>query len=79
MGLALLRVMAAVAGVPLLALMLLVALGQAAPVPALWAAGAVVMASFGLALVWTNDLRVLADLLHQAGSGGRVAGGAPTF
>jgi two-component system phosphate regulon sensor histidine kinase PhoR len=72
MQLALLRVTAAVAGMPVLALALLVSVGAAAPAPALLAACAVIAAAFGLALVWTNDLRALAELLHQAGSGGRV-------
>jgi two-component system phosphate regulon sensor histidine kinase PhoR len=72
MQLALLRVTAAVAGMPVLALTLLVSVGAAAPAPALLAALAVIAAAFGLALVWTNDLRALAELLHQAGSGGRV-------
>ncbi|MEJ0048587.1 MAG: hypothetical protein WDN04_22620 [Rhodospirillales bacterium] len=39
--------------------------------PALLAALAVVVAAVGLAAVWTNDLRLLADLLRLAGSGGR--------
>jgi two-component system phosphate regulon sensor histidine kinase PhoR len=73
MLISLLRVTAAVAGVPLAALMVLVGIGAAAPVPALVAAAAVVLAALGLALVWTNDLRVLADLLHVVGSGGRGA------
>jgi two-component system phosphate regulon sensor histidine kinase PhoR len=79
MWFSLLRVTTAVAGVPLLALVLLVGFGQAAPVPALWAAGAVVLTALGLALVWTNDLRVLSELLHLAGSGVPVASGGASF
>jgi two-component system phosphate regulon sensor histidine kinase PhoR len=69
----LLRVTAAVAAVPLAALAILAARGAADGVPALLAGIAVLLAAFGLATVWTNDLRLLADLLHLAGSGGRVA------
>jgi len=71
----LLRVAAAASGVPLLALVVLVSFGDAAPVPALWAAAAVMLASLGLAIVWTNDLRLLAELLHLAAS--RSAGAGP--
>lgn len=67
----LLRLTATVACVPLAALFVLGATGQAALVPALLAALAVVVAAVGLAAVWTNDLRLLADLLRLAGSGGR--------
>jgi two-component system phosphate regulon sensor histidine kinase PhoR len=67
--LSLLRVTAAIGGIPLFALMSLVALGFAAPGPGLVAAAAVLAGSFGLALLWTNDLRLLAELLHMAGSG----------
>jgi two-component system phosphate regulon sensor histidine kinase PhoR len=75
MSVALLRVTAAVAGVPLAALMLLVGIGAAAPVPALAAAAAVVAAALGLALLWTHDMRVLGELLHRAGTGGGAVGG----
>jgi two-component system phosphate regulon sensor histidine kinase PhoR len=75
----LLRVTAAVAGVPLLALVLLVGSGEAAPGPALWAACAVVLAALGLALVWSNDLRVLSELLHLAGSGVPVSSSGASF
>jgi two-component system phosphate regulon sensor histidine kinase PhoR len=70
---ALLRVAASVAAVPLLALIALAVLGQAAPLPTLIAAGFVILAALGLAQLWDSDLRHLADLLHVAGSGGRVA------
>jgi two-component system phosphate regulon sensor histidine kinase PhoR len=63
------RVMAAIAGVPVFALVLLVALDYLAPGPALVASIAVVLAATGLAIMWTNDLKVLADLLHRAGTG----------
>jgi two-component system, OmpR family, phosphate regulon sensor histidine kinase PhoR len=81
MLISLLRITAAVSGVPLAALMVLVGIGSAAPTPALIAATAVVFAALGLALVLINDLRVLAELLHVVGSGGRgaipPAGAAP--
>ncbi len=70
-----LRVTAAMAAVPLAALMLLVGVGAAAPLPVLAAAAAVVVSAFGLAALWTHDMQVLGRLLHQAGAGG-VAGGA---
>ena len=63
------RVTTAIAGVPVAALMILVEFGQAAPSPALLAAGIVVVAAFGLALVWTNDLRALAQLLNRVATG----------
>lgn len=72
----LLRVAMAVAGVPLTALMALVATGQAAPLPALIAAIAIVLAALALALVWINDLRLLADVLHLAGTGEAAGPGA---
>jgi two-component system phosphate regulon sensor histidine kinase PhoR len=65
----LLRVTMAVAGVPLAALAMMVGFDQAAPLPALLAAIAIVIGAVGLALVWTSDLRLLADLLHRAGTG----------
>jgi len=69
----LLRFSATVACVPLAALFVLAATGQAGVVPALIAALAILVAAVGLATVWTNDLRLLGDLLRLAGSGGRVA------
>ncbi len=69
MYLTLIRVTAAIAGVPVAALMILAASGLAAPVPALAAASVVTLTALGLALVWTNDLRALAELLHLAGTG----------
>jgi len=71
------RVTTAIAGVPVAALMLLVMLGQAAPQPALLAALIVTMTAFALALVWTNDLRTLAELLHSVSTGGAPRGGVP--
>jgi len=68
----LIRVTAAIAGVPVCALMILTALGQAAPGPALMAAVAVTLSGLGLAFVWTSDLRALASLLHLAGTGEAV-------
>ncbi len=73
---ALLRVAAAASCVPLLCLVMLVGFGGAAWVPALWAAAAIVLASLGLAMVWTHDLRLLADLLHLAGSGSGSGSGS---
>jgi two-component system phosphate regulon sensor histidine kinase PhoR len=70
MTLALLRVTAAIAGAPVAALLLLIALGDASPTPALLAAALITAVAAGLALVWTNDLRVLAGLLHGVGAGG---------
>jgi two-component system phosphate regulon sensor histidine kinase PhoR len=68
--LTLVRVTTAIAGVPVAALMALVMLGQAAPAPALLAALIVVVTAFALALVWVNDLRMLAELLHSVSTGG---------
>lgn len=65
----LLRVTLAVAAVPLLALLGLAAAGMAPIAAILLAASAVLVSAVGLALVWTNDLRQLAALLHAAGSG----------
>jgi two-component system phosphate regulon sensor histidine kinase PhoR len=62
------RVMAAVAGVPLAALAVLVVLGQALPVPALVAGLAVVAASLGWAALWTGDVQALALMLRRVGS-----------
>ena len=69
MQMALLRVTAAVACVPLAALLLMVGLGAAAPLPALAAAAAIVIAALGLALIWTHDMRVLGAMLHRVGVG----------
>ncbi len=69
MPLTLLRVTAAIAGVPVLALMLLVATAQAAPAPALVAASVVTVSACGLARIWAADLRALTSLLHLAGTG----------
>jgi two-component system phosphate regulon sensor histidine kinase PhoR len=63
------RVTLAIAGVPVAALLILVALHQANAAPALLAASLVILAAVGLALVWTNDLRALASLLHQVAGG----------
>jgi two-component system phosphate regulon sensor histidine kinase PhoR len=70
MYLTLARVTLAIAGVPVAALLLLVSLHQLALAPALLAVALTCLSALGLALVWTNDLRALASLLHQ------VAGGA---
>ena len=72
------RVTTAIAGVPVAALTLLAVLGKAEPLAALLAAAAVAVAAIVLALVWTSDLRALADLLHSISTGGpaRAAPGA---
>jgi two-component system phosphate regulon sensor histidine kinase PhoR len=62
------RVTAAIAGVPVFALAILAGTGFLAPGPAALAGGAVILAASALAIMWTNDLRVLADLLHRAGT-----------
>ncbi len=69
------RVTCAIAGVPVGALMLLAATGLALPGPALLAACAVTLAAFGLALVWTRNLRALAGLLHRINTGDLPASG----
>jgi two-component system phosphate regulon sensor histidine kinase PhoR len=63
--LTLLRVSLAIAGVPVVALLALIMRGDAAPGPALGACALVVTTSVILALIWTNDLRALAELLHR--------------
>jgi two-component system, OmpR family, phosphate regulon sensor histidine kinase PhoR len=68
----LLHVTASVAAVPLAALAALFASGELAPGPALLAAFAILAAEAALALIWTNDMRLVTELLHLAASGGRV-------
>ncbi len=68
--LTLLRVSLAIACVPIAALLALVVHGDAVPVPALAAGFLVVTTSVILALVWTNDLRALAELLHRVSMAG---------
>jgi two-component system phosphate regulon sensor histidine kinase PhoR len=75
--LTLVRVTTAIAGVPVSAFMLLVVFGQAAPQPALLAALIVAATAFALALVWTRDLRALAELLHTVSTGGAAPGAVP--
>jgi two-component system phosphate regulon sensor histidine kinase PhoR len=77
MVLTLVRVTAAIAGVPVGVLMILLASGQAAAGPVLLGTAAVALAALGLAFVWTNDLRTLASLLHLAGTGERSPLPAP--
>jgi two-component system phosphate regulon sensor histidine kinase PhoR len=72
-----LRVAAAIAGVPVAALMLLVSQGWAEPGAALAAAAAVTAASLGMAMVWAADMRLLGDMLQRAGSGERLAPAQP--
>jgi two-component system phosphate regulon sensor histidine kinase PhoR len=73
----LLRVTFVIAAVPLCAFLFLAGGGFLPVVPALLAMAAVLLAAFGLAAMWTSDLRLLADLLHRAGTGDRSAGLGP--
>ena len=77
MPVALLRVTAAVAGVPVAMLVLLVAIGAAAPLPALIAGLAVMAAAVGLAMLWTHDMQVLGTLLHSVGTGTKTTPSTP--
>jgi len=72
-----LRVTLVIAAVPLCAFLLLTGSGCLPLVPALLAMAAVVLAAAGLAFMWTSDLRLLADLLHRAGTGDRGGGIGP--
>jgi two-component system phosphate regulon sensor histidine kinase PhoR len=65
----LLRVAMAVAGVPMLALVVLVTTGSASPPAALWAALAILAAAFGLAWAWAGQMHALAQLLHDSITG----------
>jgi two-component system phosphate regulon sensor histidine kinase PhoR len=65
----LLRIVAAASAVPLLALGSLVWAGEATLLPACLAGAAVLVAAVMLALVWTSDLRQLADMLRLAAIG----------
>jgi two-component system, OmpR family, phosphate regulon sensor histidine kinase PhoR len=60
--------LAAIAGVPVVALLLLVLMGWASPMPALLASAVVVLAALALALFWSRDLDVLAEALRQVGT-----------
>jgi two-component system phosphate regulon sensor histidine kinase PhoR len=71
------RVTTAIAGIPVASLMALVMFGQAASRPALLAALVVLATAFGLALVWTRDLRTLAELLHSVSTGGAAPTAIP--
>ncbi len=64
----LLRVVTAIAAVPVMALGLLVWLHRAEPAASFLAGIAVLAAATGLGLVWTHDLRRFAELLARAGS-----------
>jgi two-component system phosphate regulon sensor histidine kinase PhoR len=77
MIMSLLRIVAAAAGVPLLALAVLVWTGDATLLPACLAGAAVVAGAFMLALVWTSDLRQLADMLRLAAIGAPVESTPP--
>ncbi len=66
----LLGTLAAIAGVPLAALVVLAALGLA-PVGAVAVAAVVILgAALGLALRWTRDLRILSDCVRRLNSDG---------
>jgi two-component system phosphate regulon sensor histidine kinase PhoR len=74
----LLRVTASVGGVPVLVLVAFIATGALAPVPAMVGIGCILAASFALALLWTGDLKRLADALHAAGTMGPPRRNLPT-
>jgi two-component system phosphate regulon sensor histidine kinase PhoR len=57
----------AIAGVPLIALILLVLVGSASAGPALLASAVILLAALALALFWSRDLHVLAETLRQVG------------
>jgi two-component system, OmpR family, phosphate regulon sensor histidine kinase PhoR len=67
---------AAIAGVPVAALLVLALLGRAPVGPALLASAVTLSAALGLALLWSRDLDVLAETLHQVGADEPV--GRPT-
>ncbi len=65
----LLSVAAAIAGVPVAVLVVLAAT-LALPIgPSLAAIGTVVLSALGLALLWVNDMAMLAQVLHRAANG----------
>jgi two-component system phosphate regulon sensor histidine kinase PhoR len=72
-----LRVTCVIAAVPVCVLLVLAGWGFLSVVPALLALAAVVLAAVGLAVMWTSDLRLLADMLHRAGTGDRSGGAGP--
>jgi two-component system phosphate regulon sensor histidine kinase PhoR len=72
------RVAASVAGTPLVVLLALVYANALAPLPAVIGAACILAASVALALLWIGDLQRLADLLHQAGTGGSGRAPLPT-
>ncbi len=74
----LLRVTASVGGVPVLVLLAFIATGALAAGPALVGIGCILAASFALALLWTGDLKRLADALHAAGTMGPPRRNLPT-
>ena len=67
-----LRVAACIAGVPLGGIAVMAAGGWADTGAALTVACATTLAACIMALVWTQDMRLLADILHRAGSGDRL-------
>jgi two-component system, OmpR family, phosphate regulon sensor histidine kinase PhoR len=68
---------AAIAGVPVLALLFLASAGWALPGPALLASAVILLAASVLAALWSRDLDVLAETLQRVGAddpAGRSAG-----
>jgi two-component system phosphate regulon sensor histidine kinase PhoR len=72
-----LRVAFIIAAAPLCAFLLLAGWGFLSVLPALLAMAVVALAAVGLAVMWTSDLRLLADMLHRAGTGDRGGGSGP--
>ena len=72
MFLTLTRGAAAIAAVPVGVLIVLAVFGMLDTGPALLGGACVIAAAFGLASLWTKDLRVLADMLHRAGTGDAI-------
>ncbi len=70
---------AVVAGVPVAALVLLAAVGWAAPGPSLLAVGATVLAALALALRWSRDLDLLTDGVRRIAAGEHVSGSLPAL
>jgi two-component system phosphate regulon sensor histidine kinase PhoR len=58
----------AIAGVPVVALLLLASAGWAPPGPAMLASAVTLLAALVLAVVWSRDVAVLAETLRQVGN-----------
>jgi two-component system, OmpR family, phosphate regulon sensor histidine kinase PhoR len=72
---------AAIAGVPVVALIVLAALGLAPVGPVILAVGVTLIAALGLAMRWARDLEILADSVHRLNSDGAStrSGGTPVL